>query len=71
LLAECLNGYAISNLRRLIRSNRDGAIKTGAWIVSELGGAARPLMADVEFLLQHPLRYARFFALDAAFFAPG
>jgi hypothetical protein len=65
LLAEFDRGYPINNLRRLLRSDQDRVIKAGAWIISELGQGAAPLMADVEALLRHPLRYARFFALDA------
>ena len=69
LLAEFYRGYPISNLRRLFHSNREDAIKAGAWMISELGQAATPLLDDVPWLLRHHLRYARFFALDAVLVA--
>jgi hypothetical protein len=52
-------------LRVLVHSDREQAVRAAAWIISELGEAARSLRAEIAFLIRHPLRYARFFALDA------
>lgn len=65
LLKECQRGYPVAQLRRLLRSPEHGAVKAGAWIVSELGERALPLLSDIVPLLHHPVRYVRFFVLDA------
>jgi len=65
LLREFQLGYPLSNVRRLLDSEQPHAIKTAAWIISELGQAAAPLSAEIAILIRHSLRYARFFALDA------
>jgi hypothetical protein len=65
LLAELYKGHPVSSVQQLVNGDRDEAVKAGAWIISELGKLAAPLMVQVAFLLQHPLRSARFFALDA------
>lgn len=64
LLAEIRRGYPISSLRPLLRSQRETAVKAAAWIVSELGKGAAPLLPDVAPLLRHPARVARFFGLE-------
>lgn len=65
LLNEFFRGYPIENLRRLLCSRDDGAVKAGSWIASELGERVAPLLDDLVELLQHPLRYVRFFVIDA------
>lgn len=65
LLSEVFHGYPVENLRRLLHSDEETAVKAGAWILSELAERAAPMMADIVALLGHPLRYVRFFALDA------
>jgi hypothetical protein len=65
LLSEVFRGYPVENLSRLLRSSQETAVKAGAWIVSELGVGAAPLLDEVVRLLGHPLRYVRFFAVDA------
>jgi len=65
LLTEVFRGHPVESLRRLLHSDEETAVKAGAWILSELGVRAAPMMADIVALLGHPLRYVRFFALDA------
>lgn len=66
LLLEVLRGYPVQNLSRLIHSDSDTAVANGAFVVSELGAQAAQIIDEVDFLLGHPLRDARFDALDAA-----
>jgi hypothetical protein len=66
LLREVFDGYPAQNLGRLIHSGSDRAVASGAFVVSELGAQAAPIINEVDFLLGHPLREARFDALDAA-----
>jgi hypothetical protein len=65
LLKLVFAGYPIENLRRLIHSDEPIAVKSGAWIVSELGHRSVVMMGEVAWLLGHPLREGRFWALDA------
>ncbi len=65
LLTAAFRGYPVENLRRLLHSDEETAVRAGAWILSELADRAAPMMADIVALLGHPLRYVRFFALDA------
>jgi len=66
LLRQVLRGYPAKNLGRLIHSDRTKAVANGAFVVSELGAQAAQIIDEVDFLLGHPLREARFDALDAA-----
>jgi len=65
LLDEFLDGYPLEYLRDLIRSDSEPAQRAAAWIASELGDRVGPVLEDVSTLLRSPVRYARFFALDA------
>jgi hypothetical protein len=69
LLHQIFDGYPVQNLRRLIHSSADQAVGAGAWVVSELGARAAELLDDVDFLLSHRVRDARFFAIDAVLVA--
>jgi hypothetical protein len=66
LLAEVFHGYPVTELRRLLYSDTEAAVRAGAWIVSELAADAAPLIDDIAVLLGHRLRYVRFYAVDAA-----
>jgi hypothetical protein len=66
LLRKIALGYPAQNLSRLIHSDRATAVASGAFVVSELGMHAAQVIDEVDFLLSHPLRDARFDALDAA-----
>ena len=65
LIHELATGYPVVNLRRLFQSELDHAVKTGAWIASELGERVVPLLGDLSGLLRHRSPYVRAFALDA------
>src|SRR5438132_8851986 len=69
LIRELAAGYPVANLRRLFQSELDEAVKTGAWIASELGERVVPLLGDLSGLLRHRLPYVRAFALDAILMA--
>ena len=58
-------GYPVDRLRLLLRSEVDEAVRAGAWILSELGIDAAPLIDETAALLTHRLKYVRFFAIDA------
>jgi hypothetical protein len=66
LLLKVLRGYPAQNLGRLIHSDNTEAVKSGAFVVSELGAQAAEVLDEVGFLLSHPVRNARYDALDAA-----
>lgn len=69
LLLEVLRGYPAQNLSRLIHSENAKAVQSGAFVVSELGARADQILDEVNFLLSHPVRNARYDALDAALVA--
>ncbi|MEU1389588.1 MULTISPECIES: hypothetical protein [unclassified Nonomuraea] len=64
LLNELFDGYPVENLRVLLRSGDDDAVQTGAWLLSELGEPAEPLLDEVPGLLAHPRAQVRFFAVE-------
>jgi hypothetical protein len=65
LLELVFAGYPVDNLLRLTRSDEPVAVGSGAWIISELGPGSAALMEEVARLLEHPVRQARFWAVDA------
>lgn len=65
LLDAFFDGYPIERLCLLLQSDEEHAVKVGAWLASELGEKVTPLMSELSQLLDHPLRYVRFFILDA------
>ena len=64
LLNECWRGYPVERLSALLRSDVESAVKTGVFITSELAGRSRPLLNDVEPLLNHPDTWVRTDAID-------
>ena len=64
LLKEMFRGFPVERLRELLESSDERAVKSGAWIASELGASFAPLMAEARRLLEHPVPQVRFFALD-------
>jgi hypothetical protein len=65
LLKEFLGGYPLTHVTALLDSGVPRAVKAGAWICSELGQRAAPLMDEIGELLHHEMKYVRFFAIDA------
>ncbi|MEV4393498.1 hypothetical protein [Nonomuraea sp. NPDC049607] len=64
LLDELFGGYPVENLRILLRSGDDDAVQTGAWLLSELGEQAAPLLDEVPRLLAHPRHQVCFHAVE-------
>jgi hypothetical protein len=65
LLSRFHHGYPVRNISRLVRSEDDEVVKAGAWLVSELGASASSILDEIEYLLAHPLRNARYYAVEA------
>ena len=65
LFDEFSTGFPLERLRELIHSDSEPAVRAAAWIASELGDRVAPVLEDVSTLLDSPIRYARFFAIDA------
>jgi hypothetical protein len=71
-LLDCFfAGYPLENLRALFDSSNEPAVKAGAWIASELGTGATPLLPFIRPLLRHESRYVRFFGLDVVLACAG
>jgi hypothetical protein len=64
LLNECWDGYPVERIRALLRSNVEGAIKAGVFIASELAKRSRPLLNDIEPLINHQDNWVRGDAID-------
>ncbi len=58
-------GSPVEHLRLLLESDDEHVLKTGVWIVSELGSRATPLLDTVAPLLNHPSDGVRYYALEA------
>jgi HEAT repeat protein len=65
LLGCIFHGYPVENIDRLVYSGNDQAVQAAAWVISELGAEASQLLGEIQFLLSHPARNARFFAVSA------
>lgn len=65
-LLNCIfQGYDLGNIRRLVHSAHEQTVGSAAWIISELGADASRILDEVDFLLGHRERIARFFAVSA------
>ncbi|MGW0191845.1 hypothetical protein [Nonomuraea sp. NPDC003201] len=64
LLAELYAGYPVENLGRLLHSDDEVVVRTGTWLLSELGELAAPMMDEVPALLSSPIRNVRYFAIE-------
>ncbi|WP_043636026.1 hypothetical protein [Nonomuraea candida] len=64
LLNELFDGYPVERLGTLLHSGDDTALQTGAWLLSELGERAAPMLGEAPALLAHPRRQVRFFAIE-------
>lgn len=71
LLSACFAGYPVERLNKLLMSTEEGHVRIGAWIASELGAQAEPLLDQLTLLLNHSSRYVRFFALDGILMGAG
>jgi hypothetical protein len=64
LLHEISEGYPVEGVRRLLASDRPAVVRAGAWVASELGTRACPLVGDMASILDSSDTHARFFAVD-------
>ncbi|MFF1820030.1 HEAT repeat domain-containing protein [Kribbella sp. NPDC058245] len=71
LLTEFSRGDSLERLVPMLRSGIPAVVKAGAWIASELGERAAPLLGEMTVLLDHPLRYVRLFAIDTVLATAG
>jgi hypothetical protein len=65
LLGEFHRGFPVERLRQLLGSAHGTAVRSGAWIASELAADASPLVCEIDRLLEHDDRCVRFFAVGA------
>ncbi|GIG56525.1 hypothetical protein Lfu02_08970 [Longispora fulva] len=71
LLQELFHGYPILNLKALLDGGEVGAVEVGVWVLSELGGEAKPLLGRVDRLLEHPGRKVKYWAIDVVHSSAG
>lgn len=64
LLNELFRGYPMASLVPLLRSDDPGVVEAAAWLLSELGSRAAPLIGEVDALLESPSRKVRYWAID-------
>jgi hypothetical protein len=64
LLNECWDGYPVERIRALLRSDIESAVKSGAFIASELAKLSRPLLRDIAPLINHRDTWVRGDAID-------
>jgi hypothetical protein len=64
LLNECWDGYPVERIRDLLRSGVESAVKSGVFIASELAKLSRPLLNDIEPLINHQDTWVRGDAID-------
>ncbi len=64
LLTHFFRGYPIDQLRQLLRSNASVVVECGAFIASELGSRAWPLLDEFSALLSHESRGVRSSMID-------
>lgn len=58
-------GYPVTCLCELMASDDARVVRAGAWLLSEAGIVAAPLVGRFCEFLRHPVREVRFYALDA------
>jgi hypothetical protein len=63
LLGELYAGYPVENLGKLLHSDNEVVVGTGAWLLSELVELAAPMMDEIPALLSSPLRAVRYNAI--------
>ncbi|WP_433514347.1 hypothetical protein ACQP2T_01205 [Nonomuraea sp. CA-143628] len=66
LLSELYAGYPVENLGRLLHSDNEVVVRTGAWLLSELVELAAPMIDELPALLAGPIRNVRYYAITVA-----
>jgi hypothetical protein len=64
LLNEFFRGYPIENLVRLLGSDDERVVQSGAWIASELARDARPILKDLATLFDYPNVGVRYYCVE-------
>lgn len=64
LLDEFFRGYPIENLVKLLRSDDERIVQSGAWIASELAKDARPILRYLIPLFEHPTVNVRYYCVE-------
>lgn len=66
LLKALFAGYPVANLIALLRSPEPRQVRTGVWVLSELGARGRELSGELPRLMRSDDHQIRFFAIDSA-----
>ncbi|MGB7602353.1 MAG: hypothetical protein WBM24_18760 [Candidatus Sulfotelmatobacter sp.] len=64
LLSEYYRGSDLSSLRNLLHSGDHRIVACSTWIACELGEVGKPLLCEVQRLLEHPSKRVRFWAIE-------
>lgn len=64
LLNEFFRGYPIDNLVRLLRSDDERVVQSGAWIASELARDAKPILRHLIPLFDSPDTRVRYYCVE-------
>lgn len=65
LLTEFFGDYPVERLTVLLNSKTDEAVKTGAWLASELAGRVGRLVPELSGHLNHPDPSVRYFVVES------
>jgi hypothetical protein len=71
LVSQISAGYPVESLGRLLHSGDPAAAELGAWVASELGGLAAPLLPEIASLLDSDGKATKFFAIDVVLVCAG
>jgi hypothetical protein len=71
LLNEFFRGYPVENLIMLLQSDDEVVTQSGAWIASELGGDARPILNCLLPLFKHRNLRVRYYSVETVLTAAG
>jgi hypothetical protein len=66
LLNEFFRGYPIENLVKLLRSDDERVVQSGAWIASELARDAQPILRHLIPLFDYPNMNVRYYCVETA-----
>jgi hypothetical protein len=64
LLNEFFRGYPIDNLVRLLRSDDERVVQSGAWIASELARESKPILKHLIPLFDSPNTRVRYYCVE-------
>lgn len=64
LLNALYSGLPVSSLTPLLANSSDEVVQTGAWLLSEIGYRAKPLLPEASRLLCHQSAIVRYLVID-------